>query len=198
MIEPNIRITHLTPPRTVARAVFPSRRVGAMKNGPAAGAFLRKEVTPGRLRPPAASFVSSRNVVVRLELQPLPEPVTSNANQDKTGNNEDDLQHAGSDAGTRDKVQMAARLNRQDGVTNVARDRLSGYIRQLNQPGVFLSDDIDLIEIIGRGTRIRTLDLQYPKLPRYQAALYPDNPRKRRRYTLKPRAARRGRRLNGR
>jgi hypothetical protein len=29
----------------------------------------------------------------------------------------------------------------------------------------------------GRGTRIRTADLQYPKLPRYQAALYPDVPR---------------------
>jgi hypothetical protein len=28
--------------------------------------------------------------------------------------------------------------------------------------------------LAGRGTRIRTLDLQYPKLPRYQAALYPD------------------------
>jgi hypothetical protein len=28
--------------------------------------------------------------------------------------------------------------------------------------------------VFGRGTRIRTLDLQYPKLPRYQAALYPD------------------------
>jgi hypothetical protein len=25
----------------------------------------------------------------------------------------------------------------------------------------------------GRGSRIRTCDLQYPKLPRYQAALYP-------------------------
>jgi hypothetical protein len=28
--------------------------------------------------------------------------------------------------------------------------------------------------VFGRGTRIRTLDLQYPKLPRYQAALYPE------------------------
>jgi hypothetical protein len=27
---------------------------------------------------------------------------------------------------------------------------------------------------IGRGSWIRTNDLQYPKLPRYQAALYPD------------------------
>ena len=26
----------------------------------------------------------------------------------------------------------------------------------------------------GRGSWIRTNDLQYPKLPRYQAALYPD------------------------
>lgn len=26
----------------------------------------------------------------------------------------------------------------------------------------------------GRGSRIRTCDLKYPKLPRYQAALYPD------------------------
>jgi hypothetical protein len=31
-----------------------------------------------------------------------------------------------------------------------------------------------VIEIIGRGSWIRTNDLQYPKLPRYQAALYPD------------------------
>ena len=29
-------------------------------------------------------------------------------------------------------------------------------------------------ETIGRGSWIRTNDLQYPKLPRYQAALYPD------------------------
>jgi hypothetical protein len=28
--------------------------------------------------------------------------------------------------------------------------------------------------IFGRGSWIRTNDLQYPKLPRYQAALYPD------------------------
>ena len=31
-----------------------------------------------------------------------------------------------------------------------------------------------MIEFIGRGSWIRTNDLQYPKLPRYQAALYPD------------------------
>jgi hypothetical protein len=29
-------------------------------------------------------------------------------------------------------------------------------------------------EVLGRGSWIRTNDLQYPKLPRYQAALYPD------------------------
>jgi hypothetical protein len=29
----------------------------------------------------------------------------------------------------------------------------------------------------GRGSWIRTNDLQYPKLPRYQAALYPDVPK---------------------
>jgi hypothetical protein len=29
--------------------------------------------------------------------------------------------------------------------------------------------------VFGRGSWIRTNDLQYPKLPRYQAALYPDN-----------------------
>jgi hypothetical protein len=28
---------------------------------------------------------------------------------------------------------------------------------------------------LGRGSWIRTNDLQYPKLPRYQAALYPDH-----------------------
>jgi hypothetical protein len=32
-------------------------------------------------------------------------------------------------------------------------------------------------KIFGRGSWIRTNDLQYPKLPRYQAALYPDFPR---------------------
>jgi hypothetical protein len=31
------------------------------------------------------------------------------------------------------------------------------------------------IDLIGRGSWIRTNDLQYPKLPRYQAALYPDH-----------------------
>src|SRR5579871_2355275 len=36
---------------------------------------------------------------------------------------------------------------------------------------------------IGRGSWIRTNDLQYPKLPRYQAALYPDL-LENRRYTL--------------
>jgi hypothetical protein len=30
-----------------------------------------------------------------------------------------------------------------------------------------------LIHYVGRGSRIRTGDLQYPKLPRYQTALYP-------------------------
>src|SRR4051795_10460543 len=30
--------------------------------------------------------------------------------------------------------------------------------------------------LIGRGSWIRTNDLQYPKLPRYQAALYPECP----------------------
>jgi hypothetical protein len=39
--------------------------------------------------------------------------------------------------------------------------------------------------IIGRGSWIRTNDLQYPKLPRYQAALYPDIHRIACRYTLK-------------
>jgi hypothetical protein len=50
---------------------------------------------------------------------------------------------------------------------------------------------IQVIEIIGRGSWIRTNDLQYPKLPRYQAALYPDHVGKRRRYTLRPAPSRR-------
>ena len=33
-----------------------------------------------------------------------------------------------------------------------------------------------LLGFIGRGSWIRTNDLQYPKLPRYQAALYPEYP----------------------
>ena len=41
----------------------------------------------------------------------------------------------------------------------------------------------DFKGVFGRGTRIRTADLQYPKLPRYQAALYPDPAHGR--YTLK-------------
>jgi hypothetical protein len=52
--------------------------------------------------------------------------------------------------------------------------------------------------VCGRGSWIRTNDLQYPKLPRYQAALYPDDPRKRRGYTLKVAPARRSGRLSGR
>src|SRR5882762_6088757 len=32
----------------------------------------------------------------------------------------------------------------------------------------------DIAWFFGRGSWIRTNDLQYPKLPRYQAALYPD------------------------
>src|SRR3954454_4268870 len=42
--------------------------------------------------------------------------------------------------------------------------RLSGKIKLF----------IQALEIIGRGSWIRTNDLQYPKLPRYQAALYPE------------------------
>ena len=44
-------------------------------------------------------------------------------------------------------------------------------------------------KITGRGSWIRTNDLQYPKLPRYQAALYPDIHRIACRYTLKTPAA---------
>jgi hypothetical protein len=43
----------------------------------------------------------------------------------------------------------------------------------------------------GRGSWIRTNDLQYPKLPRYQAALYPDISERPRGYTLQPAPARR-------
>jgi hypothetical protein len=42
-------------------------------------------------------------------------------------------------------------------------------------PGDF-SGNADIAEsadFIGRGSRIRTCDLEYPKLPRYQTALYP-------------------------
>ena len=39
---------------------------------------------------------------------------------------------------------------------------------------IWPQDFIYVIELIGRGSWIRTNDLQYPKLPRYQAALYPD------------------------
>src|SRR6478752_9233358 len=40
-------------------------------------------------------------------------------------------------------------------------------------------DDSFLLQVLenaGRGSWIRTNDLQYPKLPRYQAALYPECP----------------------
>jgi hypothetical protein len=33
--------------------------------------------------------------------------------------------------------------------------------------------DLRVEAFVGRGSRIRTCDLKYPKLPRYQAALYP-------------------------
>src|SRR5450755_527878 len=48
----------------------------------------------------------------------------------------------------------------------------------------------------GRGSWIRTNDLQYPKLPRYQAALYPEGQRKHFRYTLAAQPARRRRRFS--
>src|SRR5947209_1834574 len=60
--------------------------------------------------------------------------------------------------------------------------------RQPNPPAGFLEpgngqnlgrfgvrDSVYLFDSIGRGSWIRTNDLQYPKLPRYQAALYPDH-----------------------
>jgi hypothetical protein len=34
---------------------------------------------------------------------------------------------------------------------------------------------VQVFDFVGRGSWIRTNDLQYPKLPRYQAALYPDH-----------------------
>jgi hypothetical protein len=43
---------------------------------------------------------------------------------------------------------------------------------------------MDSMALFGRGSWIRTNDLQYPKLPRYQAALYPDILKKRCGYTL--------------
>ena len=48
------------------------------------------------------------------------------------------------------------------------------------------------VDFVGRGSWIRTNDLQYPKLPRYQAALYPDGLSERCRYTLQTGPARRG------
>jgi hypothetical protein len=33
---------------------------------------------------------------------------------------------------------------------------------------------VHIVGFFGRGSWIRTNDLQYPKLPRYQAALYPE------------------------
>ena len=50
----------------------------------------------------------------------------------------------------------------------------------------------------GRGSWIRTNDLQYPKLPRYQAALYPDYLwETHRRYTLETPPARHSGRFSG-
>ena len=51
----------------------------------------------------------------------------------------------------------AQRKNRLSESRQIAREKLKRF------NGVF-----------GRGSWIRTNDLQYPKLPRYQAALYPD------------------------
>ena len=48
-----------------------------------------------------------------------------------------------------------------------------------------------VFDLNGRGSWIRTNDLQYPKLPRYQAALYPDISEKPCGYTLQPAPARR-------
>ncbi|MEA2867044.1 MAG: hypothetical protein QOE39_1759, partial [Bradyrhizobium sp.] len=47
-------------------------------------------------------------------------------------------------------------------ISNPASD--SGDLKYFNSFG----------QLRGRGSWIRTNDLQYPKLPRYQAALYPD------------------------
>jgi len=46
-----------------------------------------------------------------LSFSPCQNPVQASADQDKAGNDEDDMQHAGSDAGNRDKVQMGRRLS---------------------------------------------------------------------------------------
>jgi hypothetical protein len=56
--------------------------------------------------------------------------------------------------------------------------------------GALAAEDIEKGEDFGRGSWIRTNDLQYPKLPRYQAALYPDHWDFRCRYTLRAAAAR--------
>ncbi len=45
--------------------------------------------------------------------------------------------------------------------------------RRQNPSEPFFGKLQEIKELAGRGSRIRTCDLQYPKLPRYQAALYP-------------------------
>jgi hypothetical protein len=44
-----------------------------------------------------------------------------------------------------------------------------------NRVGTAEKEDTGINGVFGRGSWIRTNDLQYPKLPRYQAALYPDH-----------------------
>src|SRR5882762_7489068 len=51
---------------------------------------------------------------------------------------------------------------------NAARDR-----KKRDAPGSKKAPGYECRLSGGRGSRIRTCDLEYPKLPRYQAALYP-------------------------
>jgi hypothetical protein len=56
---------------------------------------------------------------------------------------------------------------------------IAAAMRHGDRPGAELDKALSIIgdQTFGRGSWIRTNDLQYPKLPRYQAALYPDCPR---------------------
>ena len=92
----------------------------------------------------------------------------------------DHLRGIGRGRPARDRGGKAKRQPQQQSVT-----RQNDYLRtghkfvrspsQLGSPGRFNPKKTQqVIDFIGRGSWIRTNDLQYPKLPRYQAALYPD------------------------
>jgi hypothetical protein len=79
---------------------------------------------------------------MRLKLQSLPEAVASEPNQDKASDDDEKMQHVGSDVGNRDRVQKPRYC------TEPFKTSLRSRAIFLRRIGTFLNDSFDLIEYL--------------------------------------------------